>query len=180
MEAAVNYRKNTIEDIYALPEGKRAELIDGQLYIMATPSLTHQEILGIMFRKMANCIEAHKKECKVIIAPFAVFPRNDDSLYVEPDLIVVCDPSKLDEKDCHGAPDFITEIVSPSSKSLDHLKKLVKYRESGVREYWIVDPIEKSVWVYDFEKEEATEHHFGDPVHSVICEEFEMDFREFV
>lgn len=170
----------TIDDILALPEGERAELIDGQIYMMATPTLTHQSILFKMGRKMADCIDACKKECTVVMAPFAVYLNNDNYTYVEPDLLVVCDPSKLDDKGCHGAPDFIAEVVSPSSKSLDHLKKLLKYREAGVREYWIIDPIEKSVWIYDLEKEETAEHHFDDLLHSAICPDFEIDFKEFM
>ena len=170
----------TIDDIYALPEGERAELIDGQLYMMAAPTLTHQQILGKLGRRMADCIDMHNNECTIVMAPFAVFLNNDNLTYVEPDLLVVCDPAKLDEKGCHGAPDFIAEVVSPSSKSLDHLKKLIKYREAGVREYWIIDPIEKSVWIYDLEKEETAEHHFDDRLHSFVCPDFEIDFAEFM
>ena len=73
-------------------------------------------------------------------APFAVFLNADDADYLEPDISVIGDLSKLDENGCHGAPDWIIEIVSPSSEPRDHIKKLLKYGTAGVREYWIVDP----------------------------------------
>lgn len=179
MDASNPQKAYTIDDIYALPEGQRGELIDGQLYMMASPGLEHQEILLALGRRVADCIESHAKDCKVIIAPFAVYLNNDNKTYVEPDLMVVRDSSKLDSKGVHGAPDFVVEVVSPSSKSLDHLKKLIKYHEAGVREYWIVDPIDKRVYVYDFEKDETSSYPFGEPVHSIICEDFAMDFSEF-
>ncbi|MBO6299876.1 MAG: Uma2 family endonuclease [Lachnospiraceae bacterium] len=169
----------TIEDIYDLPEGERAELIDGQLYMMAAPGLDHQDILGLMFRKMSDCIESHQKDCKVIIAPFAVYLKEDNSIYVEPDLMVVCDRSKIEKNGVHGAPDFIAEIVSPSSKSMDHIKKMIKYREAGVKEYWIVDPIDKRVYVYDFNKDETESFPFGESVSSRLCADFTMNFKEF-
>ena len=130
----------TIDYIYALPDGERAELIDGHIYSMATSSRTHQRVLSSIFLKIANYIDSHKGNCEVDIAPFAVFLNNDDINYVEPDILVVCDSSKLDDKGCHGAPDWIIEIVSPGSKRMDYFIKLFKYRTAGVREYWIVDP----------------------------------------
>ena len=88
----------TIDDIYALPDGERAELIDGQIYYLATPSRTHQRILFSLSRKIADYIDSKGGNCEVDIAPFAVFLNNDDVNYVEPDISVICDPSKLDEK----------------------------------------------------------------------------------
>lgn len=133
-------KKYTVEDIYALPEGTRAELIDGDMYMLAAPGRTHQRILGSMYRKISDYIDVNNGSCEVDIAPFAVFLNEDDRTYVEPDISVVCDPSKLDERGCNGAPDWIVEIVSPGSKRMDYFTKLFKYRTAGVREYWIVDP----------------------------------------
>ncbi len=138
----------TIDDIYALPDGERAELIDGQIYYLAPPSRTHQRILFSLSRKIADYIDSKGGNCEVDIAPFAVFLNNDDINYVEPDISVICDSSKLDEKGCHGAPDWIIEIVSPGSKSMDYFKKLLKYNTAGVKEYWIVDPTKELVMVY--------------------------------
>ena len=127
----------TVKDIYALPEGERAELINGQIYYMAPPSRSHQRVCGKLYQTIVNYIEANKGNCEVYVAPFAVFLNNDDSNYVEPDISVICDTSKLDEKGCHGAPDWIIEVVSPGNKQMDYLIKLLRYQTAGVREYWI-------------------------------------------
>ena len=144
-------RNHTIEEIYALPDGVRAELIDGRIYYMATPTRIHQEINGELHLAVANYIRAHNGSCKVYIPPFAVFLFGDESTYVEPDLTVICDPSKLDDRGCVGAPDWVIEILSPSSSRMDCILKLFKYRTAGVREYWIVDPEERRVIAYLFD-----------------------------
>ena len=130
----------TISDIYALPDGERAELIDGQIYNMAPPGRLHQKISWKLHQAIANYIDSRNGLCEVYAAPFAVFLNDDDINYVEPDLSVIGDLSKLDDKGCHGAPDWVIEIVSPGSRARDHMTKLFKYRTAGVREYWIVDP----------------------------------------
>lgn len=162
----------TIDDIYALPEGERAELIDGQIYYMAPPSWTHQRISGKLYQTIANYIDSKKGVCQVIAAPFAVFLNEDDINYVEPDISVICDKSKLDEKGCHGAPDWIIEIVSPSSKPRDYMTKLFKYRTAGVSEYWIVDPGKQMKTVYGFEKDMVEQYSFGEDVPAGIYEDF--------
>ena len=163
----------TIDDIYALPDGQRAELIDGQIYYMAPPSWTHQRILSYLNSKIYNYIDSNHGTCHVIPAPFAVFlNKYDDKTYLEPDLSVVCDTSKLDEKGYHGAPDWVIEIVSPSSKPRDYIKKMFLYNTSGVREYWIVDPEEKMVTIYGFEHETMKQYHFGEEVPVGIWEGF--------
>ena len=143
----------TIEDIFALPEGKRAELIDGQIYDMAPPSPFHQKLVMELSATIRNYIRAKGGSCEVYPAPFAVFLNKDTQNYVEPDISVICDVDKIDHKGCNGAPDFIIEIVSPSSQRMDYLTKLLKYRSAGVREYWIVNPVTKTVQVYSFDKE---------------------------
>ncbi len=125
----------TIDDIYALPDKKRAELIDGQIYYMAPPSLTHQRLVSRLHRLIADYIEEHAATCEVLPAPFAVFLNKDLINYVEPDLSIICSPDKLDEKGCHGAPDWIIEVVSPGNKPMDYFTKLFKYHTAGVREY---------------------------------------------
>ena len=115
----------TIEDIYALPDGERAELIDGKIYYMAPPSRIHQKISWKLHQTIANYIDGQSGKCEVYAAPFAVFLNEDDINYVEPDISVICDLSKLDDKGCHGAPDWIIEITSPSSRSMDYFKKLL-------------------------------------------------------
>ena len=168
----------TTADIYSLPEGTRAELIDGQIYYMAPPRYVHQAILGELYRIISNYFKAKNRPCKVLPAPFAVFLNNDNKTYVEPDISVICDTSKLDEYGCNGAPDWIVEIVSPGSKQMDYLIKLLKYQKAGVREYWIVDPEKKRVMVYNFSTDAVEEYSFSDTVKAGIYEDLYIDFSE--
>lgn len=164
----------TIEDIYALPDGEHAELIDGQIYYMSPPSWSHQRISRKLHQTIANYIDSNNGKCEILAAPFAVFLNNDDINYVEPDLSVICDLSKLDDKGCHGAPDWVIEIVSPSSKPRDYMTKLFKYRTANVREYWIVDPMKELVTVYGFEKNIVEQYNFGEEVPAGIYEGFSI------
>lgn len=174
MEALKKEEIYTIDDIYALPDGERAELIDGKIYYMAPPSRRHQDIIFSLSRKIADYIDSRGGECKVYLAPFAVFLNENDKNYVEPDISVICDGSKLNDKGCAGAPDWIIEIVSPGSKHMDYFTKLFKYRTAGVKEYWIVDPEKKSVMVYRFEEETMEQYSFGDDVPVGIYEGFSV------
>lgn len=147
----------TVADIEALPEGERAELIDGEMFRMDAPTWTHQEILGELFLNIKLYIKHHKGKCRVMPAPFAVYIKKDKLNYVEPDISVICDEEKKSEKGCQGAPDWMIEIVSPSSKTMDYERKVKLYRAAGAREYWIVDPEIKTVTVYDFGQEARLE-----------------------
>lgn len=162
----------TTEDIYALPEGQRAELIDGKMYMMAPPKRIHQELVSQFTKIIGQYIDAHNGQCKVYPAPFAVFLNQDNLNYVEPDISVICDKNKLDEQGCNGAPDWIIEIVSPSTQQMDYGVKLFKYRTAGVREYWIVNPLKNTVTVYDFEHETGTcQYSFDDMIPVCIYED---------
>ena len=165
----------TTEDIYALPDGERAELIDGQIYDKYSPSM-HQMILGELFTIIQNYIKSKGGSCEPYIAPFAVFLNGDDRNYVEPDISVICDRSKLTDKGCFGAPDWIIEVVSPSSRRMDYYIKLFKYRTAGVREYWIVDPDKKRITVYDIEHEDVQDYTFDDLVKVNIYPDLSIDF----
>ena len=125
----------TIHDIYALPDGERAELIDGKIYNMTPPKRIHQKLVAQLTKLIGNYIEAKDGDCEVYPAPFAVFLNEDDKTYVEPDISVICDKNKLDDRGCFGAPDWIIEIVSPSTERMDYGIKLFKYRSAKVREY---------------------------------------------
>ena len=164
----------TIDDIYALPDGERAELIDGEIYYMAPPSRTHQRISGKLYQIIANYIDSKGGKCEIYAAPFAVFLNDDDINYLEPDISVICDQSKLDDKGCHGAPDWVIEIVSPSSKPRDYMTKLFKYRTAGVREYWIVDSDKQMTMVYGFEKDTVEQYDFNEDVPVGIYEGFSI------
>lgn len=169
----------SIEYIKELPEGKRAELINGEIYMMAPPNTRHQRLSMFLSLKIGAYIEKKKGKCEVFAAPFAVYLNNDDYNYVEPDLCVVCDSDKIDQDGCHGAPDFIIEIVSPSSRKMDYIIKLYKYQQAGVREYWVVDPKDKSILVYFFEEEIFKKYKFKNQVKVNIYEDLEIDFSEF-
>lgn len=178
MDAALEHIY-TIDDIYALPEGQRVELIDGEFYMMAPPSTAHQRIVHFLDRTIGNYIHKKGGSCEVFPAPFAVFLEETNQTYVEPDLSVICDTDKIDEKGCHGAPDWIIEVVSPSSKKMDYYRKLSKYVEAGVKEYWIVDPLKKVIIVHDLaEMDVPAIYHFSDKVKVHIYEDLEIDFSE--
>lgn len=171
----------TIEDIYALPEGQRAELIDGQMYMMAPPNTRHQSLVREFTITIGNYIRSKGGNCKVFPAPFAVFLNKDDLNYVEPDISVICDKDKLDERGCNGAPDWIIEVTSPSNPQNDYGIKLFKYRTAGVREYWIVNPQKKTVTVYDFETEEkSNQYNFEDDVPVCIYEDLCINISELL
>ncbi len=141
----------TSEDYWNLPEGERAELIDGKLYMQAAPSSQHQELVHQISYELESYIRSKKGNCKVYPAPFAVNLNADDEIYVEPDVSVICDKGKITERGCKGAPDFIIEIVSPNSQRMDYSTKNTLYSNAGVREYWIVDPVRERTTIYRYE-----------------------------
>lgn len=144
----------TSEDYWNLPDGQRAELIDGKLYNIAPPYRLHQELVMELSAIIRQHIKEHAGGCKVYPAPFAVNLTANDKIWVEPDISVICDKSKLSDRGCEGAPDWIIEIVSPSTARMDYSVKLFKYRTAHVREYWIVNPMKDVVLTYIFEDEE--------------------------
>ena len=177
----VQQRLYTIDDIYNLPDGVRAELIDGKLYYMASPTRTHQKIAGELYYAVAGYIKSRGGKCEVYIPPFGVFLNADDSIYVEPDLTVVCDTDKLEERGCVGAPDWVVEVVSPSSGRMDGLIKLNKYKAAGVREYWLIYPEKRIVMVYDFEGEgDVRMYSFDENIPGHIFPDFSICLADFV
>ncbi|MCM1127641.1 MAG: Uma2 family endonuclease [Lachnospiraceae bacterium] len=143
----------TIKDYYALPDDKRVELIDGVFYDMAAPAPVHQRIVGELHRQIANFIFENKGSDIPFALPVDVRLDCDDKTMIQPDVIILCDTSKLRKWGIMGAPDFVVEVLSPSTKRKDCFKKLDKYMEAGVREYWMIDPDQRKVIVYEFEKE---------------------------
>ena len=142
----------TLEQYEMLPENVRAEVFDGQIYYLASPSQSHQTILTELLVYIRTYIKNKNGKCSVFPAPFDVKLSDKPLTLVQPDIMIVCDKDKLDGKRCNGAPDFIIEIVSPGNPSDDYIKKLYYYKCYGVREYWIVDPKRKSVTVNFFEQ----------------------------
>ncbi len=146
-------RNYTYADMLCWDEQEHMELIQGMPVMTAGASRDHQFISGRMFAQLSRYLDG--KKCEVYYAPFDVrlFESEEDrpedvDTVVEPDLLVVCDPSKLDQSGCRGAPDMIVEILSPSTRARDRLEKFKLYQEAGVREYWIVSPEEKTVQVF--------------------------------
>lgn len=164
----------SMEDIDNLPDGQRAELMDGQMYMMATPSTKHQRLSGYLYHEIYDYIRRKRGDCEPFAAPFAVYLYADDSTYLEPDISVVCDRGKLTEKGCNGAPDWVIEIVSPDSRTMDYYRKLMKYSSAGVREYWIVDQDKNRVMVYNFEHDTLEEYAFSDKMKAGIYEDLEI------
>lgn len=154
----------TIDDIYALPDGERAELIDGKIYYMTPPNTKHQMLVSDLHYQIKDYIKRNNGECEVFPAPFAVFLNENDKNYVEPDISVICDKNKITDKGCNGAPDWIIEIVSQSSRQRDYMTKLFKYRTEGVREYWIVDSERQMATVYNFERDTMGQYNFGEEI----------------
>lgn len=170
----------TEDDYYNIPEDVRAELVDGRIYYQAAPSRLHQEILAFLFKKIGNYIDEKNGFCKVYPAPFAVKLSDDKKNIVEPDISVICDRSKLTDRGCTGAPDWIIEIISPGNPEHDYIRKLNLYKDAGVREYWIVDPRSEKVLVYHLEEDKfALEvYTFEDKVRAGIYEDLYIDFKE--
>lgn len=159
----------TSDDYRNLPDGYRAELIDGQFYDLATPGRLHQHISYQLSQAIGSYIAANKGGCLVYPAPFSVNLDADDKNWVEPDISVIYDRSKLTDHGCSGAPDLIVEVVSPSSRKMDYSTKNYLYSNSGVREYWIVDPEKNFTTVYYLEQDSApTIIPFANAIHSNI------------
>lgn len=140
----------TIEDYLALPDDVRYELIDGVLIKMDSPTRSHQSIAGFLFYKIYSYIEENGGDCTPYIAPLDVQLDKDDKTMLQPDVMIVCDHDVETDKRLFGAPDFVAEVLSPSTRRKDMIKKLQKYMDAGVREYWIIDPDKGRIITYLF------------------------------
>jgi Uma2 family endonuclease len=141
----------TYADYLARDTGERYEIIDGEAYMMSSPTAVHQTISMELSGQFWSFLKG--KPCRVFTAPFDVrlFPQDDenDDTVVQPDILVVCDKSKLsDNRSCRGAPDLLIEILSPSNSGSLMFLKFQKYLRAGVREYWVVNPETREVQVH--------------------------------
>ena len=144
----------TYADYVALPDDRRVELIDGWFYDMAAPRSKHQLIIGQLYMQFEACTQGHPG-CMVWLSPLDVMLDGDDRTVVQPDLLVVCDRSKMRKGRVFGAPDLVVEVISPGSRKMDYGRKTMKYLEAGVREYWIID--EKTGRVFVYRNEDSVE-----------------------
>ena len=178
--SVVKQEKFTVEDYLKLPEDERVELIDGVIYDMAAPTDKHQMLSGEIFARFRDHIRKNKGKCITIMAPLDVQLDCDDKTMVQPDVVIVCDRDKFKEGRVFGAPDLVVEVLSESTRKKDIVIKGAKYRNAGVKEFWLVDPKKKRVHVYRYEQDDLPimytfEHKV--PV-GIWNDECEVDFAE--
>ncbi|MDD4835021.1 MAG: Uma2 family endonuclease [Lutispora sp.] len=177
-------RKYSYGDYLKWHDDERWELIDGVAYNMTpAPSRKHQDISGELFRQISNYLQG--KNCKIYTAPFDVrLPQRDEKeedieTVVQPDITVICDNSKLDDKGCIGAPDFIVEILSPNTAKKDVREKFYLYERVGVKEYWIADPEDDNIMVFTLkdngEYSRPKLYVKGEKIEPGIFEDLEID-----
>ncbi|MBQ8821121.1 MAG: Uma2 family endonuclease, partial [Lachnospiraceae bacterium] len=168
----------TIEDYFALPDDRWAELIDGYFYEMETPSVMHQEIAMNLLIQI--CSQVKERGDKLFTLRTSVQLDCDEKTMMLPDMMIICDRDKQKKKVIYGAPDFVLEVLSPFTRKKDLIIKHRKYLNAGVREYWIIDPEENRLITYDFENgENVASYPFTEVVGLSIYEkEISVDLRE--
>ena len=181
----------TVADYWLTDEDEHVELIDGRFFVMETPSVIHQELISGAADILRNYIRKNGGKCRVFLSPIAVhLDTEDNKTVLEPDMIILCDPGQLHMdkgkyRNVDGAPDFVMEVLSPSTRKRDMTIKLHKYESAGVKEYWVVDPEADCVIVYQFDQEiTPTIYPFSKPVpvgiyDSAVFIDFEAILKEF-
>ena len=169
----------TVADYEAFPPEERVELIDGRIFFMEAPTIRHQRILGALYNLFYRKIREKGHSCEVFIAPVDVQLDRNDYTMIQPDLVVVCSRDIITPKRLVGAPDFVIEVLSPSTRQKDLMEKLHKYREAGVKEFWTIDPDKEIVLVFDFQHDNDYAIYSFDSVVPVGISggELSVDFR---
>ena len=168
----------TVDDYRALPDWPRHELIDGELIVMEAPTTSHQRVLGRLFLLFSQLAADHP-ECEVFIAPVDVQLDRDNKTNVQPDVMIICDEEKVTERNIFGAPDLVVEITSPSSVQRDSFVKLKKYKNAGVREYWLINLQTRVVVTYLFgDPDQCGIYGFDSVVPVGICNGAAVDFKK--
>lgn len=178
----------TLTDYYALPDEQRVELIDGVFYDMSAPSSPHQLVGGEIHRQISNFLRDRKGTCVPFMAPVDVQLDKDEKTMLQPDVLVVCDRTKITRRCVVGAPDFVMEVLSPSTMKKDILIKLMKYWNAGVREYWMADMEDETVTKMLFSPPGAEDgrrepfhrvYNFDEPVPvGIFQDQLSINFRE--
>ncbi len=179
---------HTYGEYLTWPEDQRYELIDGVAYAMSpAPLRRHQRLVGELFRQIADALD--DSDCEVNLAPFDVrLPDHDEAdeqimTVVQPDLTVVCDKSKLDERGCRGAPDWIVEVLSPGTAAHDQILKLALYERHGVKEYWLAHPVDRIVtiyWLEDGQYGRPSVHEMKETLQARCLTDVEIDWDRVV
>lgn len=177
----------TYDDYLKFTDDKPVEIIDGRISAMSlAPSRIHQKIILKLSTLIENYIQSNNGECEVYPAPFDVALKNNyedvssSKNIVQPDISVICDKNKLTDKGCIGSPDMIVEVVSPYNPSNDYIRKLSLYEQFKIREYWIVNPIEKNILVYTLTDNGYAApkiYSFNDKIKVNIYNDLEIDFK---
>ena len=177
-----SYENKTVDDYLALPNDVRVELIDGVFYDMAAPSYLHNQLSSYIWKALDDYIYKNNGKCSATIAPTDVQLDKDDKTMVQPDVLVTCDRDKITKERVVGAPDFVVEVLSESNWYHDVFRKQIKYRKSGVREYWIVIPQKKAIRVYFYEQSsKPIEYTFNDIIPVNIWKgKCKINFKEIV
>ncbi|MDR0865384.1 MAG: Uma2 family endonuclease [Candidatus Symbiothrix sp.] len=192
-EPAITYGSHSIRYSYAdyltWLDDKRREIIDGIVHLMTAARTRHAKLSYRCIMKLGYFVEKRKGSCQIFPAPFDVrFPKNnitdDNKIYtvLQPDIVVVCDPSKIDEKGCIGAPDIVVEILSKSTARYDMTTKFQVYQEAGVREYWTVHQKKQQVTIYALQTDglydEGVVFQEGDKLSSNVLKGLRIDINE--
>ncbi len=186
----VDNKLYTYKDYLSFSDNEYVEIIDGKILAMSpAPSRIHQELIMEISAELRNYIKANKGTCKVYPAPFDVVLIKDNSSeldstnIIQPDISVICDKNKLNDKGCTGSPDMIVEVVSKFNPGNDYVKKLYLYEKYGVKEYWIVNPMKKNILVYTLTSNGYNEpdvYTFDDKIKVSIFENLEIDFNDII
>ncbi|MDR2504913.1 MAG: Uma2 family endonuclease [Oscillospiraceae bacterium] len=175
-QAEPEKRMYTVEDWEKLPEYPKFELYDGEPVMLAQPSFEHQEIVVAIGAKLRNGIK--NGPCRIAVEPSVRLNKRKNSVFI-PDIAVVCDPKKITTNYVVGAPDLVVEILSPSTAARDRVLKLNAYRDAGVREYWLVNPVFKTVDVFFWEESPVAKlYNDGDKIKVSIFDDFIVDLGE--
>lgn len=174
----------TYEEFLELTENSdlRYELIDGEVFMLASPSYAHQIAVSVIHAYFFSWFKG--KKCRPLTSPFDVTLINgeDNKNVVQPDIIVICDTETIDEKGKYkGVPTLVVEVLSPSSKKHDMLRKLNLYMKTGIREFWLVDTDKKTIYTYNFEDKNILDNNVfvnNDIIKSTVFEGLEIPLEE--
>ena len=186
----INNKVYTYYDYLNFPNDEFVEIIDGKIFAMSpAPSRIHQELIMEISAELRNYIKSNKGQCKVYPATFDVVlineneNENDSKNIVQPDISVICDKNKLNDKGCFGSPDMIVKIVSKFNPGNDYVKKLYLYEKYKVKEYWIVNPMKKNILVYTLTESGYNQpdlYTFNDKIKVNIFNNLEIDFNGII